>query len=168
MQYKAFALVAALAAGVSAQQPVPEDVSASVVNVLLTALPASALSLAVTNAPAFQSEMYSSLSAGNTPEWYKGLPDDVKTILPQMYPPETPAETTAAGTTTGAPTTAVATGTGAISGKPTGGSNSTNTVKPPTLSSTGGNNSPPAQTGAAGVIAPGLAGVFGIIGLLAL
>lgn len=172
MQFKALAFVAALAMGVSAQEPLPEDVSASVLQVLLTALPPSALSLAATNAPAFQSEMYSSLSAGNIPEWYQALPSDVKTILPQLYPAAAPTETSAEATTTATETSTSTEVAGTISGRPTGGSNSTTTVNSPTLSTTGGSGAPTqTDNGAAfpsAVLGSGIAGALGVIGMLIL
>lgn len=172
MQFKALAFAAALAMGVRAQGGVPEDVSQSVIQVLLTALPPSAIQLAATNPPAFQSEIASSLAAGQTPEWYQALPADVKTILPQMYPVDAPAQTTAAEPTTTAESAPSETA-GTISGKPTGVGNSTSTVKSPTLSPTTlspTNSAPPSQSSNAAaypsaVFGSGIAGALGMVGL---
>jgi hypothetical protein len=179
MQYKALAFAATLAMGVSAQSGLAPEVSESVISVLLTALPSSDLALAYTNPGAFQSAMYSSLSAGNIPDWYQSLPSDVKTILPQLYPAEAAATPTADSTSSSeaeTTSTAVETSTavvGTISGKPTGGANVTSTVNSPTLSRTSSGSGAPSQTsnGASvptAVIGSGIAGALGVFGMLLL
>jgi hypothetical protein len=132
---------------------------------MLTALPESALAVAMTNQAQFESEMYSSIAAGNTPDWYNNLPEDVKTILPQMYPAAAPAETTAEVTSVPTPT-----GTGA-SGAPTGGSNGTTGVNLPTLSTTGDGAATQTGNGASyptAVLGSGLIGALGVVGMLVL
>ncbi|KAF2255602.1 hypothetical protein BU26DRAFT_512568 [Trematosphaeria pertusa] len=172
MLFKALVSLTALAAGASAQ--LDSSVQASVASVLLTAIPPESLQLALTNSASFSAELASSLSAGNTPEWYQALPSDVKTLLPQLYPASTPALTTALETTTPAATPSP---TGAVSGSSSAPLNSTviSTVVSPTLGTTGGANSE-STTGSTGgapayptaVVGAGLAGALGFLGMLAL
>ena len=159
---------------------------------LATALPASVLAEAATNAAGFASEIQSSIAAGKTPEWYQALPTDVKAALASIYPVQTSAQTTSSSTETpsataapsssgyatqvettttvapSAPQVSAPSGTGA-----TGiGSNGTSitSVNTPTLS--GGSPQPTEHTGAASLssaaIGAGIAGAIAFLGMLAL
>lgn len=95
---KSHAVVAALGAllmGASAQTTVPPEVQHSVLLVLATAIPSESVSYAMASQSAFAAEMASSLAAGNPPAWYQALPSDVKSLLPQIYPAQAVATTTA-------------------------------------------------------------------------
>ncbi|KAF1956233.1 hypothetical protein CC80DRAFT_548531 [Byssothecium circinans] len=177
MQLKVFVL-ATLAAAASAQssEVVPESVKASVLNVLITALPTSVLAAAATNQPAFISDIVKSISASQTPDWYKPLPSDVKSLLTKIYPVAAPVATTASSAassvaTTSAPVTA---STGALSSS---GLNSTTvtSINTPTLSSTsrvsGSSSTPPPSNGAAyptAAFGSSIVGAFGVLGLFLL
>ncbi|KAF2843777.1 hypothetical protein M501DRAFT_129046 [Patellaria atrata CBS 101060] len=55
--------------------------SVSAASVLLTALPPSMISLAVTNTLALYSELQSQFASGATPTWFQNLPSDIQTFL---------------------------------------------------------------------------------------
>ncbi|PVI08440.1 hypothetical protein DM02DRAFT_607837 [Periconia macrospinosa] len=194
MQFK-FVAVAALAGAVVAQD-VPEQVKHSVLDVLAKALPTSAIAAAISNQPAFISQVASAYSAGQTPGWYGSLPDDVKTLLTKMYPVATPTASsssapasssvysvvtpTPAPTTSAAPTTTssasyVASTGASISGGPGSNSTTVTSINSPTLSAPSSPSAPPAsqsQGAAAGLpvaaMGSSIVGALGVVGMLLL
>ncbi|KAF2085202.1 hypothetical protein K490DRAFT_59036 [Saccharata proteae CBS 121410] len=90
MQYTAITLLGLAALAVAEQQKPKANAverratsldQASVVNVLLTALPPSLLSVAITNAAAASSEIESEFAAGMTESWFEALPTDIQSYL---------------------------------------------------------------------------------------
>lgn len=55
--------------------------SASIIQVLQTALPSSLFQEALTNSAAVSSQIASEFAAGETPSWYSAIPSDIKTYL---------------------------------------------------------------------------------------
>ena len=137
---------------------------ASLLSVLETAIPSSVVSLAATNPAALASDLASSISASQTPDWVKALPTDVRSMLPQLI-----------GTTKAAVSSASAASTSAASGGalPSGNSTGVTSVKSASLTSTGkGSATSAASTGGAayptGVVGAGVAGAVGVLGMLVL
>ncbi|KAF2706654.1 hypothetical protein K504DRAFT_62038 [Pleomassaria siparia CBS 279.74] len=188
MQFKTLTLVALSAVAASAQL---DSVALSVLSVLKTAIPAELIASAGADPAAFSAELASSIAAGETPPWYVALPTEVKSYLPLLYPAPTPAATTASETpsstaytapisappsTTPAPIS-VTSYTVSISGSTAipGNSTAIGYVSPATLKPTGGANSDaPITVSTSGAsrmtvaIGAGLAGAFGLVGMLAL
>ncbi|KAF2261826.1 hypothetical protein CC78DRAFT_337837 [Lojkania enalia] len=63
------------------RQEFTDAAGSSVLSVLATAIPPETISYAIANPTGFQSELVSSLLAGETPQWYLDLPSDVKIYL---------------------------------------------------------------------------------------
>ncbi|KAB8236276.1 hypothetical protein ETB97_011536 [Aspergillus alliaceus] len=116
----------------------------SIMSVIMTAVPASYLE-GLSN-PSSRSSMFSEISAGHYPDWYKSLPGDVKTYISTAYQTDAKA--------TGAQKTGDSTVTSGPKATATGGSDS--------ASKTSTSEAGAAPTGA---IAAGLAGAAGILGL---
>ncbi|KAF1941828.1 hypothetical protein EJ02DRAFT_454813 [Clathrospora elynae] len=178
MQFRIIAAaVAALGVGASAQTSVAPDVQASVLLALAKAIPTDIASYALASSSAFAAEMASSLSAGETPSWYRALPTDVQSWLPQIYPEATPTPSiSSVYEVTSSSSKVVVTPYPYPTGK-----NSTSAA--PTMSATGStpavivasSSGPaaPAFTGAAaklstGAVGASLGAALGLIGMLAL
>jgi len=172
MRFTATLAALALSSGAAlAQLQVTDSIGASVLQVLATAIPPESISMATADPVAFSSELDSSLSAGNTPAWYQDLPADVKSYLPQLYPAEAPAITTAdAGYATSAVEQSYAVPT--ISPSHAGNHTAISSVAAPTLAPSGTAPASPEFTGAAAIpksfVHAGLAGAIGILGVLVL
>ncbi|KAF2813319.1 uncharacterized protein BDZ99DRAFT_517590 [Mytilinidion resinicola] len=136
-----------------ASSVVVNPTEASVLSVLLTALPSSLLQIAITNQAEVGSIIASSFSAGETPGWYSALPNDVKSYLPILYAEQTPTSTSTSTPTpssssiassTPAPSssssvlTVISTAVGTVSAtiSPSGNGTVISTVHSPTLSAT--------------------------------
>ena len=149
--------------------------AASVLGVLLTALPPSLLSIAATNTDEVISIVASSFSAGETPAWFSALPTDVQSYLLSgaaftATPMDTASissvqasigatlspslNTTAISSVHSASLKATTTEASSVAGSPSSaGASST---------SSGGASYPSAVVGA------GVAGALGLLGMLAL
>ncbi|KAF2018636.1 hypothetical protein BU24DRAFT_101199 [Aaosphaeria arxii CBS 175.79] len=168
MHLKSLTVGIALTGGAVAQLSFPTDpVGVSVFSVLRTAIPPEVQVSAFQNPSSFGAEVASSISAGNPPAWYTGLPADVKSALPSLYPAA--AVTTPSATPTSAASSSQA--SSASSESESASSSAATTSSPssssaasaaPSSSSTGGAAAPTAVVGA------GLAGLMGVVGLLAL
>ncbi|KAI1951225.1 hypothetical protein LOZ57_001780 [Ophidiomyces ophidiicola] len=115
-----------------------------IISVLATAIPPgvrSSIEANPTNALNFNSELHSSLKAGNTPSWYNNLPSDVKSYLNQIG---------------GFTPTGSSSQTGGSASRPTSNPSQSNT---PARAS--GNIAPRAT----GAIAASFAGVAGLLGV---
>ncbi|KAF2746543.1 hypothetical protein M011DRAFT_478147 [Sporormia fimetaria CBS 119925] len=172
MQITASLAILALSSAVVAQLDLQNpDVAISVLNVLATAIPADTISSAMEDPAGFSMELESSISAGQTPSWYQALPSDVKSALPLLYPASTPAATTPPASDATEPPTKDSSMTAlpTISGLPTP-TNGTGDVSSPTLSPSGTESGLPESTGGAatlnGMVASGVVGAFGILGML--
>ncbi|KAE8145454.1 hypothetical protein BDV25DRAFT_164659 [Aspergillus avenaceus] len=118
----------------------------SIMSILLTAIPVSYLN-ELSN-PSSRSSMFSEISAGHYPDWYKSLPGDVKTYISTAYQTDAKA--------TGADKTGDITVTSGAQATPTGTTESDSS------------NTSTSEAGAAaptGAIAASLAGAAGILGL---
>ncbi|CAI6248814.1 unnamed protein product [Periconia digitata] len=171
----------------------PYRVKESVLDVLAHALPTSAVAAAISNQPAFISEIASAVSAGQTPSWYGALPTDVKVILAELYPVATaaPSSSSAAvssssssASSTPAPSVSVTSSASFVASTGatiSSGSNSTSvtSINSPTLSApssppASSNTAPPAnQNGAAAgfsthVLGSSIAGALGVVAMLLL
>ncbi|KAF2496190.1 hypothetical protein BU16DRAFT_581588 [Lophium mytilinum] len=140
-----------------------DPTEASVLSVLLTALPSSLLQIAITNQNEVGSIIASSFSAGETPGWYSALPNDVKSYLPILYAEQTPtpsSSSVASASSTPAPSssssvlTVISTVVGTVSAtiSPSGNGTVVSTVHSPTLSATtaGSESSIASASGASG------------------
>ncbi|KAF2264473.1 hypothetical protein CC78DRAFT_580254 [Lojkania enalia] len=174
MRFQSLAVLALSTAAFAAErrqvEGFPSDPAAiSVLNVLATALPSSVLSEALADPTSFASAVASSIAAGNTPSWILALPTEVQSLLPSLYPVETPASTTEAPLTTPPPVSSPSAGT--ITGPP-GNSTGGSTFNSPTPSATdGAPSSSQSGNGAAAptaVIGAGIAGAIGLLGMLVL
>ncbi|KAF2189549.1 hypothetical protein K469DRAFT_700758 [Zopfia rhizophila CBS 207.26] len=146
----------------------------SVLSVLATGIPPDSVSLATANPSAFSAQLASSLSAGQTPEWYQALPSDVKSYLPKLYPNTVSAVTTASETAAASLSSSLASERSSISASISSAANSTAVaaVSSAALAPTGGANSATtASTGGASyptAVGAGIAGAMGFLGMLAL
>ncbi|EUC46429.1 hypothetical protein COCMIDRAFT_35917 [Bipolaris oryzae ATCC 44560] len=164
---------------------VAPEIQTSVLMVLAHAIPSESISYALASPSAFASEMASCLSASSTPAWYQALPTDVQSLLPQIYPHETPTPTptpSATSSSTPSPTHTTPSSSAAVTPYPTAGLNSTSAITKPPTSATGtislsliptpSATGPegPAFTGAASrlSLSAGLGAFIGLVGVLAL
>ncbi|KAI9656791.1 MAG: hypothetical protein M1821_003430 [Bathelium mastoideum] len=114
MQFKNIAVLAFAASAVASpeldeRQATSAGVNtASIYQVLQTALPPSIISLALTNSAAASSAIASEFAGGQTPSWFSALPSDVQTYL-------VPVATTAAASITSAESSIIASASSFIS-----------------------------------------------------
>ncbi|KAF2770963.1 hypothetical protein EJ03DRAFT_326032 [Teratosphaeria nubilosa] len=183
MQYKLLATIAFAATAFAQTTSVDYSSSVSVLSVLETALPSSLIAEAVTNSAAVSSQIASEFAEGSTPGWFQSLPPDVKTYL---VPVSSTATATAASSGTAAATGAsygsgISTGSSGIMGgnttaatAVTTGSLSSSSSSASTSSGSSAASATGSSSSSAGASMPtamfgaGIAGVMGLVCLLAL
>ncbi|KAK3720399.1 hypothetical protein LTR37_003811 [Vermiconidia calcicola] len=189
MQFKLIALSAFMAAA-SAQV---EDASSlnplTVLSVLQTALPSSLYSQALISPTAVASQVASQFAAGNTPSWYTALPTPIQSYLQASASVNGTGAVTngtagvihTTGSNSSTLTTTSTRRTGALTTERTtrGGNDETTTRtraggagSDASSSAAAGSASASESTGGASlptaIVGAGVAGVFGVVGLLAL
>lgn len=183
MQFKALTVLALSALAIASpevkkrQSPsVTENpTQASVLSVLLTALPPSLLAIGATNAPEIGSIIASSFSAGQTPAWYSALPPDVKSYLPILYSQEAPTTTPVSAPSVQASISAIISSslnTTTISSVHSASLKATTTAAGSVAGSASGAKASSTSSGGASypsaVVGAGVAGALGLLGMLAL
>ncbi|KAL5114655.1 hypothetical protein ACEQ8H_007448 [Pleosporales sp. CAS-2024a] len=163
----------ALANGAIAQASIPSDAQSSVLMVLATALPPSAVSFALASPSAFAAEVAAELAANNPPAWYQALPADVKSLLPALYPVASRTPTPSSSFSS-AYTPVITSVVSTVSAQPSAG-NSTHIsgLHLPTLSATASYSAPPRATANAAsypgaALGASAAAALGFLGMLAL
>ncbi|KAF4307035.1 hypothetical protein GTA08_BOTSDO04983 [Botryosphaeria dothidea] len=198
MQYKTVTLLALASAAVASPQlhkrqddssPTTVDQN-SIASVLITALPSSLLSVALTNQAAVSSIIASEVAAGSPQPWISALPSDIQSYLfaaatagvsITAAPTATPTAGANATSALSSIVSSVAAGNSSSNATTTGSSASStsssseeSSAASESSSATGtrsGSSASASSTGGAALptaVGAGLAGVVGIIGMLAL